>query len=116
MKSQPLPLACVPGALGDGWAAHTSVLDQLRGIAVHIEQVELGLKVSLPRSAITLAAEFIQGEAQCCPFFTFRLVVPPGASPIELEVTCPDEGGLGAELALGLAEYFNGASAVGVLS
>jgi len=91
VTTRPLPLACSPGALEGGWAAHEKVFEQLTTRALEVTLVPAGVRVLLARDDLDLAAAFIRGESQCCAFFSFRLTVPSGQAPIEVEVTGPEE-------------------------
>jgi hypothetical protein len=83
------PIACNPTALSAAlWAAHQAHGHQLfQQTIVTPEELPDGYAFSFPATVLLAVAAFVENERRCCPFFTFTLVVPPGAEAITLAIT-----------------------------
>jgi hypothetical protein len=85
---------------------HSAVFGQLRGLIQEVDESPdgYGLRLADEPGVIRLAAEFIDRERRCCPFFDFTLEVMPDHGPIWLHLSGRDgvqAEGLRAELDLG---------------
>ena len=67
------------------------LLAQFRSGIVTVDELGEGYAFQLPgdRKWITLAAELIAAERECCPFLTFEMVAGPGPEAIVLRVFGP---------------------------
>ncbi len=84
-----LPIACNLSA-----SEQVSRGDEIAGIFKEVQQVnELadGYAFRFPGSEIWPArlVQFITGERNCCPFFTFELLFEPNQGPIWLKIRGP---------------------------
>lgn len=82
-----IPIAC---ALSDPEKARRIAALEVEIFAAALESRELsdGYAFRFPSDGewLTRLAAFIVDERQCCPFFTFELVVEPGEGPIWLRL------------------------------
>ncbi len=92
MTNEESPLVCNMGAM-DGPEAerHRHVTHKLQEAIEDFEEIGGGYRLRLPAEpgAIELTAEFLARERLCCPFLSFRLHAPAGASSIEFEISGP---------------------------
>lgn len=88
-EAQIVPVACNPQALSaEAWAEHQVTTRRLFG-ELRDASVELpdGYAFLFPASALPRVATFVECERRCCPFFTFRIEVPPGDTALTLSIT-----------------------------
>jgi hypothetical protein len=67
------------------------LLAQFRSAVVEAEEFQEGYSFRLPNDGhwITLVAELMVAERECCPFLTFELVALPNHGPVVVRVTGP---------------------------
>jgi hypothetical protein len=91
MSDDPLavPVTCNPQALSpESWAEHQATTERLFGeLREATEELRDGYELRFPAGAFPLVAAFVEQERHCCPFFSFRLTVPPGEVAITLHIT-----------------------------
>ena len=85
-----LPIVCSlgPEALK---ARKQGLLTRVAGLSKHTVRTGAGYRFEFPPdgAALSLIAEMIDAERQCCRFLRFDLAVEPDFGPISLEVTGP---------------------------
>ena len=85
-----IPIAC---CLSDEEMRHreATLLAQFKSALVMTEEVSDGYLFRIPgdKKWITLAAELIVAERECCPFLRFELAADPGMGPVTLRMTGP---------------------------
>lgn len=86
---QTMPIACNPQALSPtDWVAHQATTKQLFAeLRQADEELPNGYNFSFPAAEFPLVAAFVAAERRCCPFFSFRIAVPPAGRSITLEIT-----------------------------
>ena len=91
MSFQDVPIAC---SLSDAELRQREqlVLVQFRAAATAIEELPDGYAFSFPgnEKSITLAAELIAAERECCLFLTFELIAQQNKGPVIMRVTGPE--------------------------
>jgi hypothetical protein len=89
MSDERVLVVCHPRALSpEDWAEHQAVTERLFGeLREAAEELDAGYAFRFPAAALPLVATFIERERRCCPFFTFRLTVPPGEAAVTLSIT-----------------------------
>ena len=67
------------------------LLVQFRSAVVDAEELQEGYSFRLPSNGkwITLVAELIVAERECCPFLTFELAALPNKGPLIVRVIGP---------------------------
>ena len=67
------------------------LLAQFRSAVVEVEELQEGYAFRLPRDGqwITLVADLIVAERECCPFLTFELAALPNKGPLIVRVIGP---------------------------
>ncbi len=88
-----IEIACDLMAIpADERATHITTAQQLFARAAQVTELESGIEFTLPSASATLlqAAQFIDHERECCPFFTFTLEVKPSGEPLHLRLTGGD--------------------------
>jgi hypothetical protein len=67
------------------------LLTQFRSAVVEAEELQEGYSFRLPGDGkwITLVAELIAAERECCPFLTFELTALPNEGPLIVRVIGP---------------------------
>jgi len=85
MSDQKIPIACNLEALPD-IEAHHQTGQELMSQAQQIVAMDDGYEIEFPMATLQLAARFVDGERRCCPFLDFKLLVPPGAQTLRLQV------------------------------
>ena len=102
---QPIPLACVPGAIpATEREAHFLLVRNLFGSECQArDDTEGGFVFRFPPSAYEPLARFVVNERKCCPFLRIELCSDPGEGPVWLRLTGPEgtREFLKAELELG---------------
>lgn len=86
------PLMCTIDAMTPAQRAHyDTVRTNLIAGVREIKELPNGyaLRYAAEPARLTEAAEFIEGERQCCPFYTFTLEVGANNGPIWLRITGP---------------------------
>jgi hypothetical protein len=70
-----------------------NVLDSIRSQVIAVTRSASGYGYSFDPSSEVLAAlgRLVDLERKCCPFLSFKIVVPAGGAPIQLEVSGPLE-------------------------
>ena len=83
-----LPIVCTltPDALA---ARKDQLLSGLGQRALSREPVAEGMRLTFPADMLRELAAMIDAERQCCRFFSFELVVPPGGEALALTVSGP---------------------------
>jgi hypothetical protein len=68
-----------------------NLLAQFRSAIVEAEELQEGYSFRLPSDGkwITLVAELIVAERECCPFLTFELAALPNQGPVIVRVIGP---------------------------
>lgn len=86
---QSVPVACNPQALSaEAWTEHQAATKQLfGGLREAPEELVDGYAFRFAAEAFPLVAAFVAHERRCCPFFTFRIEVPPAETAITLCIT-----------------------------
>jgi len=71
------------------------LLAQFRSAVIEAEELQEGYSFRLPSDGkwITLVAQLIVAERECCPFLKFDLAALPNQGPVIVRVT----GGVGAK-------------------
>ncbi|TYP93567.1 hypothetical protein LX73_1273 [Fodinibius salinus] len=88
------PLACDLTAINDNErATHKTNAEKVFTSVEEWQELSDGYGFRLPTGTgiIEKAGAFIARERQCCPFFTFTLVVTPDGGPIWLKLTGNEE-------------------------
>lgn len=87
---EPLPLACVPGAIPEGERAdHFALIASLfRERVQHKSPLRDGYEYGFAASDFFDLARFVENERRCCPFLTFSLEVAAGGT-VRLRLTGP---------------------------
>jgi len=85
-ESQPVALACL--LTGEDLKARGEVVRPLIALYQHMQELEDGYAFQFPGEPtwIQRLVEFVAGERQCCPFFTFELQFEPNLGPIWLRL------------------------------
>lgn len=85
---QAVPVACNPQALSaDAWTAHQAATKRLFGaLCEATEELADGYAFRFAAEILPLVAAFVAHERHCCPFFTFRIEVPPAEANITLRM------------------------------
>lgn len=67
------------------------LLAQFRAAIVEAKELPNGYSFCLPgdRKSITLVAELIVAERECCPFLTFEVTALPDRGPVTVRVSGP---------------------------
>jgi hypothetical protein len=67
------------------------LLAQFRSAVVEVEELQEGYAFRLPSDGrwITLVADLIVAERECCPFLTFELAALPNKGPLIVRVIGP---------------------------
>lgn len=83
---QTVPVACNPQALSaEAWTKHQAATRRLFGaLCEATEELADGYAFRFAAEAFLLVAAFVAHERRCCPFFTFRIEVPPAETAITL--------------------------------
>jgi hypothetical protein len=83
---QSMPVACNPQVLSaEAWIEHQAATKQLFGVLREApEELADGYAFRFTAEAFALVAAFVEHERRCCPFFSFRIEVPPAAASITL--------------------------------
>ena len=83
-----LPILCTltPDALA---ARKEALLPGLAQRALSREALDEGVRLTFPADMLREIADMIDAERQCCHFFRFELVVPPGGDHLSLTVSGP---------------------------
>ena len=94
MSEEPLPVACVPGAIGpEKRSAHFQLIDRLfsepRRAGLAIDDLPNGYEYQFESDALADVARFISNERLCCPFLVFDLRVAANGGPIRLRLSGP---------------------------
>src|SRR5258707_10787336 len=88
--SDDMPIACclTSSELRERAAA---LLAQFSSAVIGTEELRDGYAFRVPGNGkwITMIAEMIVAERECCPFLTFELVAQPGMGPVIVRVTGP---------------------------
>ena len=90
MIGQESPFACDMHAIPlESRAAHQSNTERLFSLVQQVQELPNGYTFRLPNETDVwkLAAEFVDLERLCCPFFAFRLEFKRQGDPIYLTVT-----------------------------
>ena len=95
MSNHATPIACDMSALPDR-DHHATIGGQLLSQTLSVHALDNGYQLEFPITALTMAAEFVDGERRCCPFFHFNIAVEPAASTVQLQLM----GGEGAKAIL----------------
>jgi len=92
METEPIPLACVPGAIPAAQrTAHFALIRTLFGeTAEGRETLPDGYAFRFPAASLPALARFVEQERKCCPFLTFTVEVPPAEGPVRLRLTGPE--------------------------
>ncbi|MCG3111132.1 MAG: hypothetical protein MCM46_04835 [Candidatus Manganitrophus sp. SB1] len=71
---------------------HTATTKSVFGLVQAIHDLPNGYAFKLPneKGLLIKAAEFVENERLCCPFFSFRLEVESSSESIWLQITGPD--------------------------
>ena len=108
MKTEPMPLACVPDAIPAAERApHARLARALFHDAAAIEPMDdggEGYRVVLDASQHDEVARWVANERLCCPFLRFVVDVAPGAGALTLTLTGPPGARALLDAELGLAE------------
>lgn len=89
MSKQDLPIVCDLNALPDR-AAHEALGSDLFARTQSATAIDGGYRLVFPVGALSLLAQFIDGERRCCPFLRFAVVVEPAAETVSLVLSGPD--------------------------
>lgn len=86
---QTTPVACNPQALSaEAWTGHQTATEWLfETLCEATEELADGYAFRFAAEALPLVAAFVEHERRCCPFFTFRIEVPPAETAITLRIT-----------------------------
>ncbi|HEX2203658.1 MAG TPA: hypothetical protein VHG91_10185 [Longimicrobium sp.] len=85
-----LPFACDMSAIAPGERPlHLAAIRDVFGAVEAVEELPDGYAFRLPGDSATLAraADFIDKERLCCPFFGFVLKLEPAGGPLWLHLT-----------------------------
>lgn len=66
-----------------------TLLAQLKSALMATEELQDGYAFSLPGDKISMVAELMIAERECCPFLTFELTAEANLGPLVLRVTGP---------------------------
>ena len=92
MKNGPddMPIACCLTS-AELREREASLLTQFRSAVIETEELPDGYAFRIPGNSesITMIAEMIVAERECCPFLTFELVAQPNMGPVIVRVTGP---------------------------
>lgn len=68
------------------------VFPLIKAAVTYVTEIEGGFRYAFESSPdrISLLADLIRLEHECCPFMRFRLTIEPGDGPALLELTGPD--------------------------
>lgn len=85
---QTVPVVCNPQALSaEAWTAHQAATRRLFGaLCEATEELVDGYAFRFAAEAFPLVTAFVAHERRCCPFFTFRIEVPPAETAITLRI------------------------------
>lgn len=90
MAEQPIPIACDMTALSvEQRNRHTELWNSLEELLTEVKELPNGFAFGYEASEKIwmAAAEFVELERLCCPFFTFTLVREPEGGSIWLNLT-----------------------------
>jgi hypothetical protein len=85
-----IPIACDLQALGSARTLHEAFVRELFADQHSTDELPDGYAFRFAAADYARVTAFMERERRCCPFFTFRLTLPPGQAPLTLEVTGPD--------------------------
>jgi hypothetical protein len=92
MKNGPddMPIACCLTS-AELREREATLLTQFRSAVIETEELPDGYAFRIPGNSesITMIAEMIVAERECCPFLTFELVAQPNMGPVIVRVTGP---------------------------
>jgi len=92
MKNGPddMPIACCLTS-AELREREATLLTQFRTAVIETEELPDGYAFRIPGNSdsITMIAEMIVAERECCPFLTFELVAQPNMGPVIVRVTGP---------------------------
>ena len=88
LDSTPITCSLTKAELRDREA---KLLAQFRSAVVEAEELEAGYAFRLPGDGkwITLVAELIVAERECCPFLTFEVAAQPNGGPVTVRLIGP---------------------------
>jgi hypothetical protein len=88
VDAKDLPIVCTltPDALA---ARKDELLPGLAQRALSREAVGEGIRLTFPADMLRELAAMIDAERQCCRFFRFELIVPPGGEALSLTISGP---------------------------
>ena len=91
--SDDMPLACCL-TRAELREREATLLAQFRSAVIETEELPDGYAFRVPGNgeSITIIAEMIMAERECCPFLTFELVAQPNMGPVIVRVTGPAGG------------------------
>jgi hypothetical protein len=89
---QPIPLACVPGAIPAAERqAHFQLSRELFASQCEARNdTEGGYVFRFPSSSFDQLARFVVNERKCCPFLRIELCSDPGEGQVRLRLTGPE--------------------------
>lgn len=90
MSEQTIPIACDMTALSPEQRQRHAVLSgQLLQTAVEVKELQNGyaFRYVSDRQTWLAAAEYVDLERRCCPFFAFALECEPAGGPVWLRLT-----------------------------
>lgn len=89
-ESGDLPIAC---CLTDAELRRrqATLIAQLGSAVIAVQELPDGFAFQVPgdKSWMTLVAELIAAERECCPFLTFELTAEPNRGPLSIRVKGP---------------------------
>ena len=86
--SHETPIACNINALNTTQRERREILaKQMHDAGLQIQELPDGYKFLYPADLFLTVAEFVSLEKQCCPFFTFQLIVDPDNGPLWFGIT-----------------------------
>jgi len=92
MKQGPddLPIACCLTS-AELREREATLLAQFKSAVIETEELPDGYAFRVPGNgeSITIIAEMIMAERECCPFLTFDLVAQPNMGPVIVRVNGP---------------------------
>src|SRR2546423_14938547 len=88
MTDSPIVCTLGPEALK---ARRQGLLARVAALSKHTTKIAAGYRFEFTpeRETLSLLAQMIDGERQCCRFLRFDLTVEPNSGPISLELTGP---------------------------
>jgi hypothetical protein len=88
--SDDMPIACCLTS-AELREREATLLAQFRSAVIETEELPDGYAFRVPGNSesITMIAEMIVAERECCPFLTFELVAQPNMGPVIVRVTGP---------------------------